>query len=103
MELKKDDTVIVIAGKDRGQKGKIRQCMPKSNRVVVEGVNIIKRHTKPRGQARQAGIIERETSLDASNVMLLCPKCDRPTRISSRTLKDGSRVRECRRCHEVMD
>lgn len=103
MKLRKDDTVIVIAGKDRGQKGKIRQCMPKDDRVVVEGVNIIKRHTKPRGQARQAGIIEREASLDASNVMLMCPKCNRPTQVGSRTLEDGSRIRECHLCHEVID
>lgn len=103
MNLRKNDTVLVIAGKDRGQKGKIRQPMPRKGRVIVEGLNIIKRHTKPRGQARQAGIIEREAPLPVSNVMLLCPKCNQPTRIGSRLLEDGSRVRECCRCREVID
>jgi large subunit ribosomal protein L24 len=103
MNIRKDDTVLIIAGKDRGQKGKIRQYIPKEKRVVVEGVNIVKRHTRPRGQARQAGIIESEASIDISNVMLLCPKCNHPTRISSRKLEDGNRVRECCQCHEVID
>jgi large subunit ribosomal protein L24 len=103
MNIRKNDTVLVIAGKDRGQKGKVRQSIPKKGRVIVEGLNIVKRHTKPRGQARQAGIIEREASLPVSNVMLLCPKCNQPTRIGSQILEDGNRVRKCCRCHEVID
>ncbi len=103
MNIRKNDTVLVIAGKDKGQKGKIRQSIPQKGRVIVDGVNIVKRHTKPRGQARQAGIIEREAPLPVSKVMLLCPKCNRPTRIGSRILEDGNRVRECCRCREVID
>ncbi len=103
MKIRRDDTVVVIAGKDKGKKGKVRQSLLKEGRVVVEGVNMVKRHTRPRGTARQAGIIEREASLPVSNVMLLCPKCDHPARLSVRILEDGSKVRVCRRCHEVID
>jgi large subunit ribosomal protein L24 len=103
MNIRKNDTVLVIVGKDKGQKGKIRQLIPKKGRVIVEGINVVKRHTKARGQARQAGIIESEAPLPVSNVMIICPKCNRNTRIGTRILDDGSRVRECRRCHEVMD
>lgn len=103
MKIRRDDTVVVISGKDRGKRGKVRQSLPEKSCVVVEGVNIVKRHTKPRGTVRQAGIIEREAPLFASNVMLLCPKCNHPTRIGFRSLEDGSTMRVCRRCHEVID
>ena len=76
---------------------------PREDKVLVDGVNIIKKHTKPRGEARQAGIIEREAPLDASNLMLLCPKCNRPARIGNKTLGDGKRVRYCKVCQEVLD
>jgi len=102
MKVRKNDTVLVIAGKDRGTKGKVRQALPKENKVVVEGVNMAKRHTRPRGAARQAGIIEREAPIRDSKVMLLCTKCDRPTRISFRFLEDGKKVRICRHCEEVI-
>ena len=103
MKIKKDDTVLVIAGKDRGKKGKVRFARPDHSKVVVEGVNMIKKHMKPIQQVRQAGIIEREAPLDVSNVMLLCNKCNHPTRIGYRKLQDGSRVRVCRVCQEVVD
>jgi len=103
MKIKKEDTVLVIAGKDKGKKGKVRQIMPKDNVLIIEGVNIIKRHMKPRGQARQAGIIEREAPLQISNVMLLCPKCNKPVRIQSKILEDGKRVRVCGKCDEVIN
>ncbi len=103
MKIRRDDTVVVIAGKDKGKNGKVRQSFSKESRVVVDGVNMVKRHMRPRGTARQAGIIEREAPLHVSNVMLLCPKCNRPTRIGFRILEDGSRVRVCKRCHEVID
>lgn len=102
MKIRKDDMVLVIAGKDKGKKGKVRQSFPKRDRVVVEGINVAKRHMKPRGRARQAGIIEREVPIQVSNVMLLCTKCDRPTRIGFRFLEDGSKVRYCHRCKEVI-
>ena len=103
MKIRRDDTVLVIAGRDRGKKGKVRQALPKDSRVVVEGVNKVKRHTRPRGTVSQAGIIEREAPLHVSNVMLICTKCNRPTRIGFRFLEDGSKVRVCRECNEVID
>jgi large subunit ribosomal protein L24 len=103
MRIKKEDTVLVIVGKDKGKKGKVRQIMPKDNVLIIEGVNIIKRHMKPRGQARQAGIIEREAPLQISNVMLVCPKCNKPVRIQSKILEDGKRVRICGKCNEVIN
>ena len=103
MKIRKNDTVLVISGKDRGKKGKVRFAYPKKERVIVEGVNFIKRHMRAMRQVRQAGIIEREAALHVSNVMLLCSKCNHPTRIGFRTLQDGRRVRFCRSCGEVVD
>jgi len=103
MQVRKNDTVLVIAGKDRGKKGKVRQALPKESRVVIEGVNVVKRHMRARGATRQAGIIEREAPIHVSNVMLLCIKCNCPTRIGFRFLEDGSKVRICRRCKEVIE
>jgi len=103
MKIRRDDTVLVIAGKDRGKKGRVRESFPKESRVVADGVNKVKRHTRPRGTVRQAGIIEREAPIHVSNVMLMCTKCNRPTRVGFRLLEDGSKVRVCRRCREVID
>lgn len=103
MKIRKDDTVLVIAGKDRGKSGKVRQSFPKQQRVVVEGVNTIKRHVKPRANVRQAGIVEREAPIHVSNVVLLCSKCNRPVRIGTQLMKDGTAARVCRRCGEVLD
>ncbi len=103
MKIRKNDTVLVITGKDRGKKGKVRFAYPKDERVVVESVNFIKRHARATGQARQAGIIEREASIHISNLMLVCNKCNRPTRIGFRFLEDGKKVRLCKSCHEVID
>ena len=103
MKIRKNDTVLVIMGKDRGKKGKVRSAYPKEERVLVEGINFIKRHTRATGQVRQAGIIEREVPIRVSNVMLLCNRCSRPTRVGFRFLEDGRKVRSCRSCHEVID
>ena len=103
MKIRKNDTVMVIAGKDKGKKGKIRFAYPKNNRVLVEGVNLIKKHAKATGQVRQAGIIEREEPIKVSDVMLVCGKCNQPTRIGNRFLEDGRKVRTCHRCNEVID
>ncbi len=103
MNIRKDDNVLVVAGKDRGKKGKVRFAYPKNERVLVEGVNFIKRHTRAMRQVRQAGIIEREEPINVSNVMLLCSKCNHPTRIGFRFLEGGKKVRFCRVCHEVID
>jgi large subunit ribosomal protein L24 len=98
MKIKKNDNVLVIAGKDKGKKGKVRFAYPREDKLIVEGVNFIKKHTRARGQARQAGIIEREALLEVSNVMLLCSKCNKPARIASRFLEDGKKVRYCKVC-----
>lgn len=103
MKIRKNDNVLVIAGKDKGKKGKVRFAYPKENRLIVEGVNFIKKHARASGQVAQAGIIEREAGIDASNVMLVCSKCNRPTRVASRFLGDGKKVRYCRLCNEVID
>lgn len=95
--------MLVIAGKDRGKKGKVRFAYPKKNRILVEGINFIKKHSRARGQVRQAGIIDLEAPLDVSNVMLLCGKCNRPTRVGFTSLEDGRKVRICRKCKEVID
>jgi len=103
MKIRKDDTVIVIAGKDKGKKGKVRRALPSENRVIVEGLNMIKRHSRARRAVRQAGIIELEAPIHVSNVMLLCNKCGEPTRVNFRFLADGKKVRICNSCQEVID
>jgi len=103
MKIRKGDTVVIIAGKDRGKKGKVRRALPDEDRVIVEGLNMIKRHSRARRAARQAGIIELEAPLHVSNVMLLCEKCGKPTRVSFRFLDDGKKVRICNSCREVID
>jgi large subunit ribosomal protein L24 len=103
MKIRKNDTVQVMAGKDRGKRGKVRFAYPKKNRLIVEGINFIKKHSRARGQVRQAGIIDLEAQIDASNVMLLCGKCNHPTRVGFTFLDDGRKVRICRKCKEVID
>ena len=103
MKIRKNDTVVVIAGKDKGKKGKVRRTLPKKNRVLVEGLNMIRRHSRARRAARQAGIIELEAPIHVSNVMLLCDRCAKPTRVGFKILDDGKKVRICRSCQEVID
>ncbi len=102
--IRKNDSVLVIAGKDRGKRGRVLKVLPARNRVVVEGVNFIKRHTKPNPSRQiKGGVVEREASLHASNVQLVCPECGKPTRIGRKELGDGRRVRICRKCEGVVD
>jgi large subunit ribosomal protein L24 len=103
MNIKTDDTVLVIAGKDRGKKGKVREVHPRDNKVIVEGINIVKKHTKGRAGARQAGVVEQEAGLDASKLMVVCPKCNRGTRVGSTLLANGQKVRVCRNCGEQFE
>ena len=103
MKIRKNDNVLVITGKDRGKRGKVRFAYPKKERIIIEGVNFVKRHARALRQVRQAGIIEREAAIHVSNVMLLCSKCNHPTRIGFRFLDDGRKVRVCRVCSEVLD
>ncbi|HPA15880.1 MAG TPA: 50S ribosomal protein L24 [Desulfobacterales bacterium] len=101
--LKKDDKVKIITGKDRGKIGKVIKVVKKSNRVLVENINIIKRHSKPSGKSRQGGIIEKEAPIHFSNVMLMCNKCMKPVRIKMKDLEDGKKVRVCRKCGELIE
>jgi large subunit ribosomal protein L24 len=102
--IRKNDNVLVIAGRDRGKRGRVLQVLPEKNRLVVEGVNLIKRHTRPNPQRQiKGGIVEREASLHASNVQLVCPECGAPTRIGRQILGDGRKVRICRKCKGVVD
>ena len=97
MSIKKDDTVVVITGKDKGQRGKVLTVIPKEGKVVVEKINLVSRHTKPRKQGDEGGIIQKEAPLYACKVMRVCPKCDNPTRAASKMV-DGKKVRVCKHC-----
>jgi large subunit ribosomal protein L24 len=101
--VRRGDTVAVIAGRERGKRGKVLRVLPERGRVLVEKVNMMKRHQRPTQKLRQGGIIEREGPLALSNVLLVCGRCDRPTRTGIRTLADDRRVRVCRRCGEPVD
>src|ERR1044071_2987878 len=102
--LRKNDNVVVITGKDRGKRGRVLKVVPAKNRLVVEGVNFIKRHTKPNPQRQiKGGVVEREAALHASNVQLVCPECGKPTRLGRKILGDGRKVRICRKCEGVVD
>ena len=101
--IRKEDTVEVIAGKDKGKRGKVQQVLTKDRKLMVEGANIIKRHTKPNPQIRQAGIVQKESPLSLSKVMLVCSHCDKAVKIGRSFLEDGKKVRVCRSCKEVID
>ncbi|HWB16204.1 MAG TPA: 50S ribosomal protein L24 [Vicinamibacterales bacterium] len=102
--IKKNDTVLVMAGRDRGKRGRVLRVIPARGRLVVEGVNVIKRHTRANPQRNiQGGIVTREAALDASNVQLVCPECGAATRVGRRRLDDGRRVRYCVKCKGVVD
>src|SRR5580698_3585999 len=102
--LRKGDQVVVITGRDRGKRGRVLRVLPAKGRLIVEGVNFIKKHTRPNPQRNiKGGIVEREASLDASNVQMVCPECGNPTRIGRRRAEDGGPVRFCRKCQGVLD
>ena len=103
LRIKKEDTVVVLTGKEQGKRGRVIAVFPKTGRLLVERVNMIKKHMKPNQQYKQGGIIEMEASLITSNVMLVCPKCDKPTRVANQILEDGRKLRACKKCKEVMD
>jgi large subunit ribosomal protein L24 len=103
MHVRKGDTVVVLTGKDRGKRGKVLRVLPKENRVVVEGVNKQKKHQRPSPKVLQGGIITREGPIHASNVMVYCMKCHRPTRVGRVRLADGTRARVCKACGEQLD
>lgn len=102
MKVVKNDTVLVISGNYNGKKGKVLKVFPKGQRVIVEGVNFIKRHTKPTQKNPQGGIVEKEAPIHVSKLMVVCPKCDAPSRIGRQVLEDGKRVRVCKSCGEML-
>ena len=101
--LKKDDKVKVLAGKDKGKIGKILNVNRKNSRVLVEKINMVKRHSKPSAQSKQGGIIEKEMPIQWSNVMVMCNKCVTPARVKMQRLEDGKKIRICAKCGEALD
>ncbi len=103
LKLRVEDNVLVLKGRDRGKQGHVQQTFPDENKVLIEGVNIVLRHTKATADMRQAGIIQKELPIQAANVMLMCTHCNRPTRVNHRRLADGTKARVCNRCKEVIE
>jgi large subunit ribosomal protein L24 len=101
--LRKGDNVQVITGEDKGKTGKILKVFPEKKRAIVEGINVVKRHTKPSPKNQQGGILEKESSIDISNIMLVCPKSGKPTRIGSKVLENGERVRFSKKAKESIE
>ena len=103
MHIRSNDTVMVITGKDKGTKGKVLSVSPKTGKVVVEGVAIATKHQKPRQAGVPGGIVKQEAAIDASNVMVVCPKCGVPSRVGYKTLEDGTKVRTCKKCGAAIE
>lgn len=103
MEIRKNDSVMVIAGRERGKTGKVLKVLPEKDRIIVERVNLVKRHSKPKGPQQPGGIVEKEAAIHASNIMIMCDKCNAPVRIGRKILADGQKIRICRRCSEALD
>ena len=98
MNIKKGDKVVVLSGKDKGKEGLVLEAMPKAGKVVVEGINVVSRHTKPRKQGEQGGIVKKEAAIYACKVQRVCPKCNKATRPAHKLLADGKKVRVCKKC-----
>lgn len=102
-KIKRDDTVMVISGKDKGKRSKVLRVIPKDNKVIVDNVNVVKKHQRPTQKMREGGIIEQPSPIDISNVMLVCPNCNQKTRVGFKFLEDGSKVRYCKKCGEIVE
>ena len=98
MSIKKDDLVVVLSGKDKGKQGKVLEVMPADRKVIVEGINIVTRHAKPRKQGEQGGLLKKEAPMYACKVQRVCPKCNKATRPAHKLLADGKKVRVCKKC-----
>jgi large subunit ribosomal protein L24 len=101
--VRKNDMVLVVAGKEKGKSGKILRVLPKKNRVIVEKVNFVKRHSRPSGKTRQGGIIQKEAPIHISNVLLLCPKCNQGVRTGKRLLENKKKALVCKKCSELTE
>jgi large subunit ribosomal protein L24 len=102
-QIRKNDTVMVVAGRDRGKTGKVVRVLPEKARAVVERLNMVKRHSRARGPQSPQGIVEKEAPIHVSNLMILCDRCNRPVRMGKKQLDDGRSVRICRSCNEQLD
>ena len=98
MSIKKDDLVVVLSGKDKGKQGKVLEVQPKAGKVIVENINIVSRHTKPRKQGEEGGILKKEAPIYACKVQRVCPKCNKATRPAHKLLADGKKVCVCKKC-----
>ena len=103
VHVRRGDTVSVIAGREKGKRGKVLRILTGKGRVLVEHVNMVKKHQRPTQKLRQGGIIEREGALALSNVLVVCGRCDKPSRTGMKLLSDGRKVRSCKRCGEAID
>ncbi len=103
MRLRENDNVLITRGKDRGKTGNIQHILVKENKVLVEGINVVSRHTKATANVRQAGIVQKEMPIPAANVKLICPHTSKPTRVGSTKLADGTKARICKECKEVIE
>lgn len=103
MQIRKNDSVMVVAGRERGKTGKVLRVLPDKGALIIERMNLVKRHSKPRGPQQPGGIVEKEASIHASNIMIMCGKCNAPVRIGHKQLGDGKKIRICRRCGEALD
>ena len=103
LHVKKDDMVKIIAGKEKGKTGKVLRVFPAKGRVVVENLNVVKRHTRPTQVNPEGGIVEKSAPMSISNVMLICSSCSEPVRTGVKVLEDGSKARYCKKCNEIVD
>ena len=102
MHVKTGDTVLILSGKDRGKKGKVLQVSPKEGKVIVEGINIVSKHVKPRKMGEQGGIVKAEGAMYACKVQIVCPRCGKATRVSHKVYEDGTKERICKKCGEAL-
>jgi len=103
LHIKKNDLVMVINGKEKGKSGRVLKVFPEKEKLIIEKINFIKKHSRPHGQQRRGGILEKEAPLHVSNVMLLCEKCNKPVRIGHRIVEGSKKARICRKCGEIFD
>lgn len=103
MQIRKSDSVMVITGRERGKTGKVLRVLPDKDAVIIERINLVKRHSRPRGPQQPGGIIEKEAFIRASKIMIMCDKCNAPVRAGRKVLADGKKIRICRRCGEALD
>lgn len=103
LNVRKDDTVLIISGKDKKKRGKVLRVLPNEDKVVIQNVHMMKKHQRPTATVREGGIIERESPIYASKVKVICPNCGEPTRIGHRIAEDGKSIRYCKKCDEIID